>query len=85
MRQKHKVNIEKSALVVTFILSLSKPGYAYIDPGTVSIVVQALVAGAAAAAATFRYWINWVKGLFGFLKGSNKTKGSDKADEGQPK
>lgn len=73
MRQNLRGNIEKSTLVVTFIFLLSKPAFAYIDPGTVSIVVQAIVAGIAGAAATFRYWINWVKGLFTFSKRSKKT------------
>ena len=73
MRQKLKENILKSTLVATIIFLFSKPAFAYIDPGTMSIVVQAIVAGIAGAAATFRYWIDWVKGLFTFSKKSKKT------------
>ena len=49
---------------VAVSLLLSTPAYAYIDPGTISIVVQGAIAGVAGAAATFKYWVHWVKGLF---------------------
>ena len=49
------------AYATFFCIFFTKPAYAYIDPGTVSIVVQAVVAGVAGAAATFRYWISCQK------------------------
>lgn len=77
MRQKYKIDIRVIALFFTYSVAFSKPAFAYIDPGTVSIVVQAIVAGLAGAAATFRYWISWVKNLFNFSKKSHEAdKGS---------
>ena len=71
MREKYISRIRVIALLLTYIVVFSKPAFAYIDPGTVSIVVQAIVAGLAGAAATARYWISWVKNLFNFSKKSH--------------
>ena len=76
MPHKQKSVIRIIQLVTIYIVAFSKPAFAYIDPGTVSIVVQAIVAGIAGAAATFRYWITWVRNLF------NLSKKSDNTDEG---
>ena len=69
------------AYATLFCIIFTKPAYAYIDPGTVSIVVQAVVAGVAGAAATFRYWISWVKNLFTFSKPTPKPKAEEKKDD----
>ena len=69
------------AYATFFCIFFTKPAYAYIDPGTVSIVVQAVVAGVAGAAATFRYWISWVKNLFNFSKPKPEPKTEEKTDD----
>lgn len=51
------------ALVVT--LTVSVPAYAYLDPGTGSVIYQALIVAFLAAAAAGRFWWTKVKGLFG--------------------
>tara|TARA_B110000008_G_scaffold265935_1_gene291590 strand:+ start:267 stop:506 length:240 start_codon:yes stop_codon:yes gene_type:complete len=77
---KLKLKIFRCIAYATLLcIFFTKPAYAYIDPGTVSIVVQAVVAGVAGAAATFRYWISWVKNLFTFSKPKPKTE--DKKDD----
>jgi hypothetical protein len=43
--------------VALFLVLLSSPAYAYLDPGTGSMLVQALVAGlAVASAAVAAFW-----------------------------
>lgn len=53
------------------MLALSAPAWAYLDPGSVSLWLQGLVAAVAALAATFRLW--WYK-LTDLLR--KKTKGA---------
>lgn len=45
-----------TSLAVTLILI--KPAYAYIDPGTASIVLQAVIGGIAAAGIFFRSYLH---------------------------
>lgn len=78
MKNLKSSNFSCFGYVILFYVIFTKPAYAYIDPGTISIVVQAVVAGVAGAAATFRYWINWFKNLFNFAKPKPKT--DDKKD-----
>ena len=42
------------ALILNFIIS--KPAYAYLDPGAVSLVIQGLVAALAGGALTWKLW-----------------------------
>lgn len=59
------------------LLTLSAPAWAYLDPGSVSLGLQAVIAAIAALAATFRFWWYRIKGLFG------RNKKEDAADEAQ--
>lgn len=54
---------------ITFILTLFSfvflsPAYAYLDPGTSSIILQSLLATIAAVGATYRLWTTKVKEFF---------------------
>jgi len=40
------------------------PAHAYLDPGTVSIVLQSILAAIAGVGATYRLWIFKVKNFF---------------------
>jgi len=56
-------------LYFTFIFY--SPAYAYLDPGTFSIVLQSILAAIAGVGATYRLWIFKVKNFFkkkNFLK-----------------
>lgn len=69
--------MQKIALAVgalLFVFTSSKPAYAYLDPGTVSLGLQAVLASVAGLAATYRLWFYKVKTiLFGF-KGKKDAK-----------
>jgi hypothetical protein len=51
------------SLAAVLLLAAPIPAWAYLDPGSVSLVVQGAVAAVATAAATFRLWWYRVKEL----------------------
>ena len=59
----------KKSLVLSIIFlsafSLSTPAYAYLDPGTGSIVLQLLLGGTAGALMVGRLYWDKIKGFFG--------------------
>ncbi len=56
-------------------LALAAPAYAYIDPGTAGIILQAIIGGSVAALALIaNFWYN-IKAFFARLFGS-KPKGN---------
>ncbi len=58
---KQSVTLGAAALL---FLALSQPAYAYLDPGTGSMILQALLGGAAGVLIAGRlYWSN-IKGIF---------------------
>ena len=55
------------------LLSLkSSIAYAYLDPGSISLAVQAITAAVAGAALTCKYWFWWVLNLLGVRRGREK-------------
>lgn len=60
------------------MLALSAPAWAYLDPGSVSLWLQGLVAAVAALAATFRLW--WYK-LADLLRRNKKDAAAQIATE----
>ena len=46
------------------LLLLTNPVYAYLDPGTGSMLLQAMLAALAAVAVVFRIFWNRIRGLF---------------------
>lgn len=60
-----------------FLMSFTTNAYAYLDPGTGSIILQAILGSAAVALATASMYIQRIKSFFG------ARKKSDKHDAGQ--
>lgn len=60
--------MKKMAIFWALMAFLPAPAYAYLDPGTGTMIVQAVVAGIAGALVTIKiYWVtvsSWVKNLF---------------------
>lgn len=50
-------------LFITLSLIIIRPAYAYLDPGTGSIILQALAAGVLALGVGWRWIINFFKNL----------------------
>ena len=66
-----------SFLSLSFVLAfIHTPAYAYLDPGSVSLALQAAIAAIAGAALFWRYWFWRLLDLFGI----KKTNPSDSAD-----
>lgn len=52
-------------LFIALLLSLSTPAWAYLDPGTGSMILQGLIAGVAVAGLTIKtYWYK-LRSMFG--------------------
>ena len=53
--------------LATFVscLAASQPAHAYLDPGSVSLALQAIVATIAGAALTWKHWYWRVRGFLG--------------------
>ena len=51
-------NMKPKAVLITFVsfFAASEPANAYLDPGSVSLAIQAVVAVAAGAALTWKHW-----------------------------
>jgi hypothetical protein len=52
------------AVMIVGAAEVQDPVYAYLDPGTGSIVIQAVVAGVVGALAVCRFYWSRLKGLF---------------------
>ena len=73
------VNIK--AILITPVIYFLMPthAYAYLDPGTGSIILQAIAAALAATAATTSYYWEKIKDLYiKIFKNKNKNKNKDK-------
>lgn len=70
--------MQKSHVTACFaaagVIFFAQPAYAYVDPGTGSMMLQMLIAGAAAGFTTIGLY--WSK-LKGFLQRDRRTKPSD--------
>ena len=50
-------NIKLTILSLYFTFILFSPAYAYLDPGTINIVLQTILAAIAGVIATYRLWL----------------------------
>ena len=62
-------------------LAFSFPAYAYLDPGTFSIVLQSIFAGIAGLVATYRLWIFKFKSFFKSKKDNKKGSKTETNDQ----
>ena len=60
-----------------FILIFFSPAYAYLDPGTFSIILQSILAAVAGVAATYKLWVYKLKNLLNKLKKRFKTRNNN--------
>lgn len=58
----------RTSALVAVLLLLIAPGtaYAYLDPASGSMILQAVIGGVAAAALAFRYYWHRIASFFGF-------------------
>ncbi len=61
--------ILSSLFIFSFSAIIATPAYAYLDPGTGSMILQGIIAGLAMISMTFKMW--WYK-LISIFKRSNK-------------
>ncbi len=66
----NKIKIYVSLLFLFF--ALCSPAHAYLDPGSISIVLQSILAAIAGVAATYRLWLFKVKNFFGKMRKKRK-------------
>ena len=66
---------------VSFIVA-SGPAHAYLDPGSVSLAIQAIVAALAGAALTWKHWYWRVRGFLGL---DRKRKSEDGDSDPTPR
>lgn len=53
------------------------PAYAYLDPGTISIVLQSILAAIAGIVATYKLWLSKLKSFILKIKTRFKTKNNN--------
>lgn len=79
----HVMNDWRFPAAMLGIVSVSQPAYAYVDPGTASIILQAVIGAIAVAGVCFRGWISKAMSLFtpGRRKEKSCQSGPKKADQ----
>jgi len=65
---------EKIVVVVILFAALSAPAYAYIDPGSGSMIVQGVLAAIAAIAMTAKLWWHRLLVLLRIRRRTNSTR-----------
>lgn len=66
-------------LTFMYFLSIASPAYAYLDPGTGSMILQGIIAGLAITSVTIKMWWYKIKSLF---KISEKKEMNEMQDDG---
>ena len=69
-------------LTFVFVITVPAPAHAYLDPGSVSLTIQAIVAALAGAALTWKHWYWRLRGL---LRLDRKRKPSVGDSGGSPR
>jgi hypothetical protein len=67
------------------LLLMTAPAYAYLDPGTGSMLLQGLLAAIAAASAAVTVFWHKIKGFFARLRGGKATPPGPASGIGQKK
>jgi len=75
-----QTGILKLAIVAAVTLAYASPVYAYLDPGTGSIILQSLLAGVAVAVGFLRLYWHRFKTFLASLTGTNRETENDDTD-----
>ncbi|ABV88588.1 hypothetical protein [Shewanella pealeana] len=67
-----RYQIGKKVFISAALVMLSMPAYAYLDPGTGSIILQAIIASVVVGFASLRLWWDKFIGLFSARKNDKK-------------
>ena len=62
-----------AVFLILFLSLKSSPAHAYLDPGSISLILQAIIAAIAGGLMTVKYWYWRVLRLFGRKKESERT------------
>ena len=73
--------IGKKIISLVLLATLSLPAYAYLDPGTGSIIFQAIIASVVMGFATIRLWWDKFISLFSSRKSDKESKKQDTESE----
>lgn len=75
--------MKRFAFMFKFIATIAglRTLFAYLDPGSGSLIVQLLIAIVVGILATFRFWKTRLLSLFGIRRESNEEDSDDKAIE----
>jgi hypothetical protein len=73
-------------IIVAALSLISYPSYAYLDPGTGSIILQSLLAGIAVALGAARIYWQHIKAFFSFRKpkGENSERNAEQSGDEDP-
>ena len=66
-----------AVFLILFLSLKSSPAHAYLDPGSISLILQAIIAAIAGGVMTVKYWYWWVLRLFGINNEGKKTENHD--------
>ena len=72
-----KKRLPRISFIIFFILSNPVTAFAYLDPGTGSMIVQGILAAVAAVGVSAGIFWKKLKGLFGGRKGEGEGQGED--------
>ena len=63
-----------NSFYITFFLFISiSPAYAYLDPGSINVLLQSILAAVAGIAATYKLWIYKIKIFLNKIIKKNKS------------
>lgn len=66
-----------SAILLAFLITLPSPAYAYLDPGTGSLILQAAIGTVAGALVALRIYWQKIKTFFTTKRTAESTKDHD--------
>lgn len=79
MKYKTRLSIFMPVLLLIFF---STSAHAYLDPGSVSLVLQSVVAAIAGAALFWKHWFYRLRGIFSMKKKDLNEENADRKDDG---
>ena len=81
MSNRHRLRTNRYLVVLAslFLLAFTRPSYAYVDPGSVSIIITAILGALAMAG----YWVRlyWDRFISLFRRGEVKPEDNDNSKE----